>query len=50
MPMVEGALADSEEAVMHTFDFLSGEQVVDEDDEEENLRLVCAFGILHCIV
>ncbi|KAK2145167.1 hypothetical protein LSH36_697g00020 [Paralvinella palmiformis] len=31
--VVQSALAESEESVMSTFDFLSGEQVVDEDEE-----------------
>ena len=34
--LAEGALIDSEAAVLSTFDFLAGENVV--DDEDENLR------------
>lgn len=33
---VESALIDTESAVMNTFDFLAGENAV--DDDEENLR------------
>lgn len=33
---IDNALLDTENAVMSTFDFLAGENVVDEDDE--NLR------------
>jgi hypothetical protein len=35
---VDGALIDTENAVMQTFDFLASENVV--DDDEENLRYV----------
>lgn len=34
--LVEGALMDTQESVLATFDFLSNENVV--DDDEENLR------------
>lgn len=41
----ERALLESETSILNTFDFLGTDSVVDDEDEDENLRLVRRWEI-----